>query len=690
MAPRLPFYGFAIFWMGCAAGDAKLDSEFDADQTDTDDEDGGEDGGEDGEDEEDVPVDADGDGYVEEDDCDDEDAEIHPDAEELDDGIDNDCNDYVDDVSVCEDSLADYETIQDAIDDVPDGWIVLVCAGDYTENLVFNGKATTVHGIDGADLTTLSPEDTETSVVIFSQTDGSGLSSFTVTGGASENGAGILSQNSTISLTDNTITENSSWGYGGGLIALNSDVQASGNTFSENGADNYGGGAYLQNTSGDFSDNLFEGNEALEGGGVFSYEGDANFTGNEFVGNHANTVAEDAWGPGSGGGALWMYGNGTVSDNYVHDNTSDYHAGGMYFYYSGVEFTGNTIENNYGGEDGAGVYFSVSNATIEGNHFEGNEAYDDGAGLRLYYGTCEIIDNTFIGNSTGDDGGGAKFSHSEHELIGNYFEGNSAGDAGGGLELDNDSSQVEGNVFIGNTATRGAGLHNWRTETSFEILDNEFTGNIASDCGGAMSFDNSPYWIHIHHNTMMENEAMDGGAICVDMVYRDPDDVGGLEDFYQDSYLNIYNNILGNNIAGDDGGGLYVKAGMVYLTNVVMDDNYGGSSGTIATKGSPVVVQNSIFYDNDGGAVALVEDDIEGDSGSITWSYSAFYDNDGGYTGLDDPAAHDGNIFDDPMLSSTWELESDSPCIDAGDPSISDEDGSRSDMGAFGGPTGSW
>jgi hypothetical protein len=103
-----------------------------------------------------------------------------------------------------------------------------------------------------------------------------------------------------------------------------------------------------------------------------------------------------------------------------------------------------------------------------------------------------------------------------------------------------------------------------------------------------------------------------------------------------------------------------------------------------------VVVSNSIFYDNDGYATALVEDDIEGESGSITWEYSSFYDNDGDFTGVDGPSADDGNIFSDPLMTEDWELESDSPCIDAGDPNVEDPDGSRSDIGAFGGPDGSW
>ena len=219
--------GLTLVMAGCTAaspdlsGDA-LSSDTEEGETGPDGTDGdGTDGdGADGDGDDTVddgPADADADGYTEDEDCDDGDADIHPDAEELDDGIDNDCNGYADDVSVCTDSLADYESIQDASDSVPDDWTVLVCAGEYEENIRFNGKTTAVIGVDGAESTIVRPANDQSPVVAFSDADDSKLAGFTVTGGRAENGAGILVQGCEITLEDNIIVVNQATNNGGGM-----------------------------------------------------------------------------------------------------------------------------------------------------------------------------------------------------------------------------------------------------------------------------------------------------------------------------------------------------------------------------------------------------------------------------------------------------------------------------------------
>ena len=59
----------------------------------------------------------------------------------------------------------------------------------------------------------------------------------------------------------------------------------------------------------------------------------------------------------------------------------------------------------------------------------------------------------------------------------------------------------------------------------------------------------------------------------------------------------------------------------------------------------------------------------------------------GDYQGIDDQTGRNGNISRDPLFADTllFTLDYGSPCIDAGDPDLIDKDGSRSDMGIFGG-----
>jgi hypothetical protein len=70
-------------------------------------------------------------------------------------------------------------------------------------------------------------------------------------------------------------------------------------------------------------------------------------------------------------------------------------------------------------------------------------------------------------------------------------------------------------------------------------------------------------------------------------------------------------------------------------------------------------------------------------------NYSAFWNND---IDIEEGEVFDsvGNIFVNPMLVSgdDFHLQAFSPLIDAGDPSVQDVDGSRSDIGAYGGPYG--
>lgn len=627
-----------------------------------------------------LSVDADGDGVPAEEDCDDADPEVYPGADEGDeaDGIDQDCDGVADDKTVCEDDLADYDDLEDAVSEAPDGFTLLVCAGTYAVNLEIDDKELSIIALEGPEETTLEGRGDRVVLV-----DGRGelsLEGFTIAGGQAEQGGGVACDSAELTLVGNTIQGNSAVD-GGGLYTDDCDVDIQGNSFVGNESSGWGGGAGIANSKGELVGNLFQDNTALEGGGVAVSRGRVEVIENEIRGNLATTTDEEYRGAGSGGGGVWMDDDVALIGNQIIGNTSAYNGGGVIGFQTTGELSGNTIQGNLSQEDGGGLYFNYSSSRIEGNTISGNEAWDDAGGLRSYVGRLNIVDNLFEGNSAGDDGGGLKMSHSTNSVTDCTFISNVAGDAGGGLELDNETADVSGCFFQGNQAYRGAGIHSWTNEGRFTISDSVFLENNAQDCGGAISFDNAPYRVTLEHLELTDNYANDGAAICLDYVLIDP---GEENERYLLNDVRLINSYVSDNDAGDDGGIAYVKAGELELINVSTHDNDSPESGGFSVKAEGVLnVHNSIISGVDGNVVYLEDD------GQASFSYTAFWDS-SGFVGMQSPLGEDGNARLDPDYQDPdgldFDLGSQSECVDAGDPNIRDNDGSRSDMGATGGP----
>ncbi len=158
-----------------------------------------------------------------------------------------------------------------------------------------------------------------------------------------------------------------------------------------------------------------------------------------------------------------------------------------------------------------------------------------------------------------------------------------------------------------------------------------------------------------------------------------------------------YSNITNNIFTGNDTG--------IYLTgdsniepliqNNTIDNN---GDGIEIGNGPQPKISNNIITNNNGAGILLsgsvytyIPEKTEEILNSI--QYNDVFNNQGGNyvdTRLRDQTGIHGNISQDPLYvnvaNGDYRLQSDSPSIDTGDPSILDPDGSRSDMGAYGGP----
>jgi len=124
-----------------------------------------------------------------------------------------------------------------------------------------------------------------------------------------------------------------------------------------------------------------------------------------------------------------------------------------------------------------------------------------------------------------------------------------------------------------------------------------------------------------------------------------------------------------------------------YPTHGVIENNLCmGGWGGIYSYGGNIRIRNNIVANTS--VAALYYDTIATVYGNV--GYNLYWENAHRSSGEMAHRPDPGNLFANPMFvdSLDFHLQAFSPAIDAGDPSLLDADGSRSDIGPFGGPYG--
>ena len=170
-------------------------------------------------------------------------------------------------------------------------------------------------------------------------------------------------------------------------------------------------------------------------------------------------------------------------------------------------------------------------------------------------------------------------------------------------------------------------------------------------------------------------------------IYTRDGDGGGL---YLEGTARVQNCVVINNLADKIGGGIYISelAVDVRIINSTIYGNRAGRQGggiARALAGGAVSVQNSIIIENEA-------DNIYPSAAGSNNSFRVLYS----LTDAEWAAADSTNIVGDPLFidpqRGDFHLDSASVAVNAGDPaaSFNDPDGSRNDLGAYGGPWGQW
>ena len=222
--------------------------------------------------------------------------------------------------------------------------------------------------------------------------------------------------------------------------------------------------------------------------------------------------------------------------------------------------------------------------------------------------------------------------------------------------------------------------------STLTLKDVTVSGNSASSGGGIISTDSTLDMVDVR---IVGNTARDGAGI---------EQIGG-------TLTGSRVNLSGN--TGDFASAMYIDGGATTFTNLIMNANRGSLAvDGIDARNAEITVSNATFVDEDT-AIYAESSSLSVSGGIFTEvSYAAFLANPGAVSVTYSDAPDDawagfkigtgkGNISDDPgltLLNADGEWSDDdlhlgvgSACIDAGDPTGLDEDGSRLDIGAYAG-----
>jgi len=301
--------------------------------------------------------------------------------------------------------------------------------------------------------------------------------------------------------------------------------------------------------------------------------------------------------------------------------------------------------------DGGGLHLGSATALIANCIFEGNACglFGNGAAIHVSGSTLDLIDTVVRNNDCysgfgdqGADGGGLWAYDSDLFIDRCEFTGNAAGD-GGAIFLDNSAGTILHTLVAGNLAT-----------------DNEpLAGDVRGGGGLAVRTGN----IEVANSVIFENEtsASGGGVLAVDTGQ---------------SFV-VVNSTLAGNSASYGGASVHAgSGGDLLVTNSIAA--FGSVLGGVAEidADDPADIPTVTYCDvyGDGAPYGPLLTDLTGTSGNISVD-PLFVD------------FNDDGVYDDDLEPITG-----SPCEDAGNPFVDyeDWDGSRNDMGAYGGPYGSW
>ena len=352
----------------------------------------------------------------------------------------------------------------------------------------------------------------------------------------------------------------------------------------------YGGGGIQasDDASISISNSLFENNIALNPGGGVKISGGTQAVIDNCIFRNNTT--------GKNGGGLAVNEDDVDSSRLVltnslfEGNVSKNHGGNLaVFYNASARILNNTFRGGVSGNSGGNISIHEdSYATIIDNTIEGGTAKKWGAGIFVNnYSNATIVGNTITGNS-GEGGSGVIYHNTSKGLLeNNIIQGNSSSKQGGGVSIkDRSEVMVAGNIISNNhTDGKGGGIHVCR-DAIVEMVTNKITGNTALN-GGGISLCGDKYpnaELYMYSNLIAQNSAIhNGGGIYVNY----------------DVSLYAYNNTIADNEAGLLGGAVSISPAIdtLIFKDCIFGGNVAGNLGSqiLSESDTLIALVNNLF-----------------------------------------------------------------------------------------------
>ncbi len=345
---------------------------------------------------------------------------------------------YVDD-----DGVADFRTIQEAVDAAVTGDTILLMPGLYTGtgnwDIAIQGKAVTVRSAD--------PNNAETVAQTIIDCRGAE---------ATGHRAFVITENSGVHLTlaGLTIVNGYTIYHGGAVWCKDAGLTVINCTFADHEAEWWGGAVCCVNATASFTGCTFiDGNSKdLTGGGVYCGNTVASFANCTFEANIGNAIVARESGT-------------TIVDCVFQDNVGE--DGGALHSYAGIEnkqaylnvtrcaFVGNASNASGGAYHGISAHGKIDSCT-----FMGNSAAADGGAIYTRHSTLDVTNCMFLANVAAGIGGAVANSFETKPQFRNCtFVANEAVSGGAMASSHNADPLLSNSILWDNVAATGSSIY---------------------------------------------------------------------------------------------------------------------------------------------------------------------------------------------------------------------------------------